>query len=165
MDKFTRWLKLMATVLSCLPPPFDILEAEYSVFIVAPILHETLIHYPKPHEVLKSYAASTWFHLILEQCDKWCLCLFLVFLFQVKLWKIHIFTLIQVICLALLWVVKNSIIAIAFPFFLILLVVFRHSFRFFIFNEMDLEAVRYVGFTFYLIFVELPNSHPRSSSS
>lgn len=63
------------------------------------------------------------------------------FIRNVKLWKIHIFTLIQVMCLALLWVVKNSIIAIAFPFFLILLVVFRHSFRFFIFNEMDLEAL------------------------
>ncbi|XP_071822453.1 band 3 anion transport protein-like isoform X3 [Apostichopus japonicus] len=63
------------------------------------------------------------------------------FIRTVKLWKIHIFTLIQVICLAVLWAVKNSDIAIAFPFFLILLVVFRHCLKFFIFNDMDLEAL------------------------
>ena len=37
---------------------------------------------------------------------------------KVKPLRVHLFTLIQIICIAILWVVKSTSIAIAFPFFL-----------------------------------------------
>jgi len=45
---------------------------------------------------------------------------------RVKTWKMHLYTLIQISCLALLWGVKSwKQISLAFPFFLILLVPIR----------------------------------------
>ncbi|XP_034103262.1 band 3 anion transport protein isoform X4 [Drosophila albomicans] len=45
---------------------------------------------------------------------------------RVRPWKLHLFTTIQVICLAVLWTVKSSKFSLAFPFFLILMVPIRH---------------------------------------
>ncbi len=42
------------------------------------------------------------------------------FFFQVRTYKMHLFTGIQIVCLGILWVVKSTQAALAFPFFLIL---------------------------------------------
>ncbi|XP_059218992.1 anion exchange protein 3 isoform X3 [Stomoxys calcitrans] len=44
---------------------------------------------------------------------------------KVPTWKMHMFTAIQVGCLALLWAVKSSKISLAFPFFLVMMVPIR----------------------------------------
>ncbi|KAH8415596.1 hypothetical protein KR222_006022 [Zaprionus bogoriensis] len=44
---------------------------------------------------------------------------------RVRPWKLHLFTTIQVLCLAVLWAVKSSKFSLAFPFFLILMVPIR----------------------------------------
>ncbi|XP_065359044.1 anion exchange protein 3 isoform X2 [Calliphora vicina] len=44
---------------------------------------------------------------------------------RVPTWKMHLFTFVQVLCLALLWAVKSSKISLAFPFFLIMMVPIR----------------------------------------
>ncbi|KAH8369782.1 hypothetical protein KR093_000958 [Drosophila rubida] len=44
---------------------------------------------------------------------------------RVRPWKLHLFTTIQVLCLAVLWTVKSSKFSLAFPFFLILMVPIR----------------------------------------
>ena len=49
-----------------------------------------------------------------------------VFCFQqVRTWKMHLFTAIQVLCLAMLWGVKSSPAALAFPFILIMMIPIR----------------------------------------
>ncbi|CAL8069832.1 unnamed protein product [Orchesella dallaii] len=60
---------------------------------------------------------------------------------RVKTWKMHMYTLIQISCLALLWGVKSwKQISLAFPFFLILLVPIRIQLKR-IFTESELEAL------------------------
>jgi hypothetical protein len=54
--------------------------------------------------------------------------------------KMHLFTLIQLLCLAVLWVVKSTEASLAFPFFLILMVPLRAQLRFF-FTPEELRAV------------------------
>ncbi|XP_017137720.1 anion exchange protein 3 isoform X7 [Drosophila miranda] len=44
---------------------------------------------------------------------------------RVRPWKLHLFTTIQVLCLAVLWTVKSSRFSLAFPFFLIMMVPIR----------------------------------------
>ncbi|CAG0884444.1 unnamed protein product [Cyprideis torosa] len=44
---------------------------------------------------------------------------------RVTTWKMHAFTIIQIFCLAILWVVKSTEAALAFPFFLILMIPIR----------------------------------------
>ncbi|XP_075163574.1 anion exchange protein Ae2 isoform X2 [Haematobia irritans] len=44
---------------------------------------------------------------------------------KVPTWKMHMFTVIQVLCLAILWAVKSSKISLAFPFFLVMMVPIR----------------------------------------
>ncbi|XP_058987889.1 anion exchange protein 3 isoform X2 [Musca domestica] len=44
---------------------------------------------------------------------------------KVPTWKMHLFTTIQVLCLAVLWAVKSSKISLAFPFFLVMMVPIR----------------------------------------
>ncbi|XP_017842081.1 anion exchange protein 3 isoform X3 [Drosophila busckii] len=44
---------------------------------------------------------------------------------RVRPWKLHLFTTIQVACLAVLWTVKSSKFSLAFPFFLIMMVPIR----------------------------------------
>jgi len=54
----------------------------------------------------------------------------------------HMFTAIQVLCVGVLWAVKSSPAALAFPFVLILLVPFRSFVLPKIFNEEELAEVR-----------------------
>lgn len=56
-------------------------------------------------------------------------------------WKMHIFTLTQVLALAVLWAVKSSSVSLVFPFVLILMVPLRQRMgKFYTAREMD--AVR-----------------------
>ncbi|CAB3382824.1 Hypothetical predicted protein [Cloeon dipterum] len=59
---------------------------------------------------------------------------------RVKTAKMHLFTIIQVICLATLWVVKSTPASLAFPFFLILMVPIRTSLQH-IFSPRELRAL------------------------
>lgn len=54
--------------------------------------------------------------------------------------KMHLFTLIQLLCLVILWIVKSTPISLAFPFFLILMVPLRAQLRF-LFTPAELRAV------------------------
>lgn len=54
--------------------------------------------------------------------------------------KMHLFTLIQLLCLAVLWVVKSTEASLAFPFFLILMVPLRAQLRF-LFTPEELRAL------------------------
>lgn len=61
--------------------------------------------------------------------------------FQVPTWKIHLYTVIQIITLVFLWVVKSiKEIAIFFPVVLMLLPPIRQSLKF-LFTEAELDAV------------------------
>ena len=53
----------------------------------------------------------------------------------------HLFTALQLACLAVLWIVKSSTLALAFPFFVVGMVPFRLTFKYF-FNPRELDAVR-----------------------
>lgn len=54
--------------------------------------------------------------------------------------KMHLFTLIQLLCLVVLWVVKSTPISLAFPFFLILMVPLRAQLRF-LFTPAELRSL------------------------
>ncbi|PSN37985.1 Anion exchange protein 2 [Blattella germanica] len=54
--------------------------------------------------------------------------------------KMHLFTIIQLLCLALLWVVKSTEASLAFPFFLILMVPLRAQLRY-VFTPLELRAL------------------------
>lgn len=49
------------------------------------------------------------------------------FVRRVPTWKMHFYTFIQVLALVVLWVVKSSRFALAFPFFLIMMVPLRRQ--------------------------------------
>lgn len=59
---------------------------------------------------------------------------------RVQTLKMHLFTIIQLMCLVVLWIVKSSQISLAFPFFLILMVPLRAQMRY-IFSPMELRAL------------------------
>ncbi|XP_046676842.1 band 3 anion transport protein isoform X2 [Homalodisca vitripennis] len=59
---------------------------------------------------------------------------------RVQTMKMHLFTTIQLLCLAMLWVVKSSPISLAFPFFLILMVPLRAQFTY-LFTPQELRAL------------------------
>ena len=61
---------------------------------------------------------------------------------QVRPHRIHIFTIIELICLAILWVVKSTPAQIAFPFFLVLTVPLRHFGLPHIFTGKELHEVK-----------------------
>lgn len=61
--------------------------------------------------------------------------------FQVRKLKVHLFTVIQILCVGVLWAVKSSPAALAFPFVLLLLVPFRKFILKFIFSEEELQEV------------------------
>lgn len=63
-----------------------------------------------------------------------------IFVRRVPTWKMHIFTLVQVFCLAVLWAVKSSRYSLAFPFFLILMVPLRIKLGKF-FTDVELKSV------------------------
>lgn len=57
---------------------------------------------------------------------------------KVLTYRMHIFTAIQVVALAVLWIVNESPISLAFPFFLIMMVPLRKVFgRFYSPSELD----------------------------
>lgn len=60
---------------------------------------------------------------------------------QVRTFKMHLFTIIQLLCLALLGVIKFTKAALAFPFILLLLVPFRLFVLNHIFSESELHEV------------------------
>lgn len=61
---------------------------------------------------------------------------------QVKTWRMHLFTCIQLGCIALLWVVKSTAASLAFPFLLLLTVPLRHCLLPRLFQDRELQAVR-----------------------
>ncbi|PIK59363.1 putative band 3 anion transport protein isoform X1 [Apostichopus japonicus] len=63
-----------------------------------------------------------------------------VYVRKVRSYRMHFFTILQLICLAVLWVVKISAAALAFPFFLILLVPVRMVLPK-IFKKQELDAL------------------------
>ncbi|CAG10861.1 unnamed protein product, partial [Tetraodon nigroviridis] len=62
----------------------------------------------------------------------------LIYLRYVPLWKVHIFTLVQLTCLVLLWVIKASAAAVVFPMMVLALVFVRKLLDFF-FTKKDLS--------------------------
>ncbi|XP_024154211.1 sodium bicarbonate cotransporter 3 isoform X10 [Oryzias melastigma] len=62
----------------------------------------------------------------------------LIYLRYVPLWKVHIFTLIQLTCLVLLWVIKASAAAVVFPMMVLALVFIRKLLDFF-FTKRELS--------------------------
>lgn len=61
---------------------------------------------------------------------------------QVKTWRMHLFTCIQLGCIALLWVVKSTAASLAFPFLLLLTVPLRRCLLPQLFQDRELQAVR-----------------------
>jgi len=53
----------------------------------------------------------------------------LIYLRYVPLWKVHVFTLVQLTCLVLLWVIKASRAAVVFPMMVMTSahVIYRHT--------------------------------------
>ncbi|XP_061122604.1 sodium bicarbonate cotransporter 3-like isoform X4 [Syngnathus typhle] len=62
----------------------------------------------------------------------------LIYLRYVPLWKVHIFTLVQLTCLVLLWIIKASAAAVVFPMMVLALVFIRKLLDFF-FTERELS--------------------------
>ncbi|GLD59248.1 sodium-driven chloride bicarbonate exchanger-like isoform X1, partial [Lates japonicus] len=62
----------------------------------------------------------------------------LIYLRYVPLWKVHIFTLVQLTCLVLLWVIKASAAAVVFPMMVLALVFVRKLLDFF-FTKRELS--------------------------
>lgn len=63
------------------------------------------------------------------------------FVRRVPSWKMHIFTFVQVLALAMLWAVKSSKFSLAFPFVLITMVPIRIMMEK-VFTPLELRAVR-----------------------
>ncbi|CAO2625103.1 Anion exchange protein 3, partial [Lemmus lemmus] len=61
---------------------------------------------------------------------------------KVKTWRMHLFTCIQLGCIALLWVVKSTAASLAFPFLLLLTVPLRRCLLPRLFQDRELQAVR-----------------------
>lgn len=62
---------------------------------------------------------------------------------RVPVWKMHVFTMVQVAALVVLWAVKSSEFSLAFPFFLIMMVPLRQLMSMF-FNSREINAVIYI---------------------
>uniref|UniRef100_A0A2K5L1G4 Anion exchange protein n=1 Tax=Cercocebus atys TaxID=9531 RepID=A0A2K5L1G4_CERAT len=60
---------------------------------------------------------------------------------KVKTWRMHLFTCIQLGCIALLWVVKSTAASLAFPFLLLLTVPLRHCLLPRLFQDRELQAL------------------------
>ncbi|XP_039595858.1 band 3 anion transport protein-like isoform X2 [Polypterus senegalus] len=59
----------------------------------------------------------------------------------VKTWRMHVFTIIQVLCLAILWAVKSSPASLALPFILILTIPLRRFLLPYIFSDRELKCL------------------------
>uniref|UniRef100_A0A8C1G4A0 Anion exchange protein n=1 Tax=Cyprinus carpio TaxID=7962 RepID=A0A8C1G4A0_CYPCA len=64
-----------------------------------------------------------------------------IYVTKVKTWRMNMFTIIQLLCIALLWVVKSTVASLAFPFILIMTVPLRRLILTRIFEERELAAV------------------------
>uniref|UniRef100_A0A3B3SWA0 Anion exchange protein n=1 Tax=Paramormyrops kingsleyae TaxID=1676925 RepID=A0A3B3SWA0_9TELE len=64
-----------------------------------------------------------------------------VYVTKVKTWRMNMFTVIQLTCIMLLWVVKSTVASLAFPFVLILTVPLRRLVLTRIFKERELKAL------------------------
>ena len=63
-----------------------------------------------------------------------------IYVRRVQTYKMHIFTLVQILCLAILWIVKSTKAALALPFFLILMIPLRVQMSYF-FSAAELRAL------------------------
>eukprot|EP00095_Tigriopus_kingsejongensis_P009937 maker-scaffold1000_size72005-snap-gene-0.9 protein:Tk09937 transcript:maker-scaffold1000_size72005-snap-gene-0.9-mRNA-1 annotation:"anion exchange" len=59
---------------------------------------------------------------------------------RVKTWKMHLFTILQVLGLVVLWVVKSTQLALFFPFFVVAMIPYRLSLKF-LFSTRELDAL------------------------
>uniref|UniRef100_A0A4W5LLD5 Anion exchange protein n=1 Tax=Hucho hucho TaxID=62062 RepID=A0A4W5LLD5_9TELE len=64
-----------------------------------------------------------------------------IYVSKVKTWRMNMFTIIQLACIVLLWVVKSTVASLAFPFILIMTVPLRRLILSRIFEERELQAV------------------------
>uniref|UniRef100_A0A8C7VA53 Anion exchange protein n=1 Tax=Oncorhynchus mykiss TaxID=8022 RepID=A0A8C7VA53_ONCMY len=64
-----------------------------------------------------------------------------IYVTKVKTWRMNMFTIIQLACIMLLWVVKSTVVSLAFPFILIMTVPLRRLILSRIFEERELQAV------------------------
>uniref|UniRef100_A0A8C9T9I6 Anion exchange protein n=1 Tax=Scleropages formosus TaxID=113540 RepID=A0A8C9T9I6_SCLFO len=64
-----------------------------------------------------------------------------IYVTKVKTWRMNMFTVIQLLCIALLWVVKSTVASLAFPFVLIMTVPLRRLVLTRIFEERELKAL------------------------
>ena len=69
---------------------------------------------------------------------------------QVKTWRMLMYTGLQGLGLVILWVVKSTAAALAFPFFVVAMIPFRYVLKF-IFSEQELDAVSLAIFRRYLL--------------
>lgn len=78
---------------------------------------------------------------------------------RVPAWKMHIYTLVQVFALAVLWTVKSSEFSLAFPFFLIMMVPLRQRLSMF-FTPREINAVMFqiIFFPFFFIYLLIINN-------
>ena len=60
---------------------------------------------------------------------------------RVRTWRMVLFTVLQALGLGLLWYIKSSPAALAFPIFVVMMIPYRWSMKF-IFTETELDAVR-----------------------
>uniref|UniRef100_A0A4W4DXB6 Anion exchange protein n=1 Tax=Electrophorus electricus TaxID=8005 RepID=A0A4W4DXB6_ELEEL len=59
----------------------------------------------------------------------------------VKTWRMHLFTIIQLFCLAVLWAVKSTLISLALPFVLILTIPLRLFMSRYLFTDVEMKCV------------------------
>nr|CAD7259334.1 unnamed protein product [Timema shepardi] len=62
---------------------------------------------------------------------------------RVHMMKMHLFTFVQIMCLAILWVVKSTRISLAFPFFLVLMIPLRAQLKH-VFTPQELRVIEFV---------------------
>lgn len=62
---------------------------------------------------------------------------------QVKMSRMHMFTGIQLVCLAVLWIVKSSPLSLALPFVLILTIPLRVFLSRRVFTKLEMKCVSY----------------------
>ncbi|KAL4660185.1 anion exchange protein 3-like [Arapaima gigas] len=64
-----------------------------------------------------------------------------IYVTKVKTWRMNMFTVIQLLCIVLLWVVKSTAASLAFPFILIMTVPLRHLLLTRVFEERELKVL------------------------
>lgn len=68
--------------------------------------------------------------------------------FQVRTLRMHLFTCLQLVCLAVLWTVMSTAASLAFPFVLLLTVPFRRFLLARIFTQREIQCVSFFGCVF-----------------